>query len=1008
MARNPGFNGASTAIAIVLCAGLMAPQAVARSGPVKPTQITSLGGDIDASRGAVDPFRGVVDPFRGEVNPFYGDLTAQRGVVDPFRGWVDPFRGAVDPFRGAVDPFRGAVDPFRGWVDPFAGQVEASRGAVDPFRGAVDPFRGAVDPFRGAVDPFYSEIDGFWRAAGQVWRRAETNWTDGGDAALIRDDIQLLVDYAEATWADQLKTTGADYDSVVADILSRSGFDLNDAQSFAGASAATRTRFMMDFYDTLMSHSGRNNADYWMNQVSWSPALTRIQESGGTATIGLLDATVSGDPDLSGRFGYSGGYDAAVGGHGASVASLMVGAHDGSGVMGIAPSARVVAHNPFDKSNSASWADVAKGMGNLIARDASVINMSLGIPGATLHRDWFKAFNNSRVRAGFENTVFVMAAGNDGEAQAHDVNWNGWWQTPSFILVGSVDANNEISEFSNTPGDACLKRWWSCAYGTKLMDRFVVAPGEMILLSDGEGGLTRQSGTSFAAPLVSGAVALLHSRWPWLSQHPEESADIILSTATDLGAPGTDPIYGRGLLNVRASQSPLDISRLGVPTGTGTNVTISPLTRSDTSGTVKAWSGDGFLHLFEEVGDTYRDFLVPLGDQFYGNSAYNSATGTQAYLQDYFAGSFEEWWGDGRSAGGRAGSGDDDGDDSWGDDDGDDDFTDVSTLSFASGDIDIDVRSSPITRFVPDRADSLPSHSEVRVAGMVDGLTVGVGHGVGAMSLMGGSGFAHSRDFRADENAVNPVLGFASGGGFATAIYEVDPFIALSGGISSTRVVHADIAGISVSQEQAYAGLTPYESSAGSVSVHLRPSSKVEVGFTYSHLDESEALLGVQSTQANFLDGGAATDGLTITVDAELGNGFAIAAAATGARTLSKDRDDRVTTGDNGIVSTAFQLSASKAGVFGSSDRLGFTVKQPLHREAGDLSLTQLAVIDRASGDIGEVRTTLDVERRRPFIAEVSYGGELAGGRLGAFGRADVNRGDRSGVMGGLTYRIGW
>lgn len=56
---------------------------------------------------------------------------------------------------------------------------------------------------------------------------------------------------------------------------------------------------------------------------------------------------------------------------------------------------------------------------------------------------------------------------------------------------------------------------------------------------------------------MSGAIALLHDRWPWLAQHPDATTDIILKSARDLGAPGVDPVYGAGLLDVTASQSGL-------------------------------------------------------------------------------------------------------------------------------------------------------------------------------------------------------------------------------------------------------------------------------------------------------------------------------------------------------------------------------------------------------------------------------------------------------------------
>jgi hypothetical protein len=61
---------------------------------------------------------------------------------------------------------------------------------------------------------------------------------------------------------------------------------------------------------------------------------------------------------------------------------------------------------------------------------------------------------------------------------------------------------------------------------------------------------------------VTGAISLLQQRCGWLKQKPRETADIILQSATDLGAPGVDPVYGHGLLNITASQAPLDYSKL--------------------------------------------------------------------------------------------------------------------------------------------------------------------------------------------------------------------------------------------------------------------------------------------------------------------------------------------------------------------------------------------------------------------------------------------------------------
>lgn len=62
-------------------------------------------------------------------------------------------------------------------------------------------------------------------------------------------------------------------------------------------------------------------------------------------------------------------------------------------------------------------------------------------------------------------------------------------------------------------------------------------------------GYEDYSGTSMAAPHVTGALALLFQRYPYLSN--PQVRDILLTTATDLGAAGVDDIYGWGLINLK-------------------------------------------------------------------------------------------------------------------------------------------------------------------------------------------------------------------------------------------------------------------------------------------------------------------------------------------------------------------------------------------------------------------------------------------------------------------------
>lgn len=76
----------------------------------------------------------------------------------------------------------------------------------------------------------------------------------------------------------------------------------------------------------------------------------------------------------------------------------------------------------------------------------------------------------------------------------------------------------------------------------------LAAPGEEIVSALVGGGFGPETGTSMATPHVAGAVALAREIFP--AATPADLAQLVLQTATDVGAPGVDPVYGWGILNV--------------------------------------------------------------------------------------------------------------------------------------------------------------------------------------------------------------------------------------------------------------------------------------------------------------------------------------------------------------------------------------------------------------------------------------------------------------------------
>lgn len=103
------------------------------------------------------------------------------------------------------------------------------------------------------------------------------------------------------------------------------------------------------------------------------------------------------------------------------------------------------------------------------------------------------------------------------------------------IFVGSLgDGTNDVAGYSLIAGD--------------MKYDFIVAHDDIVTSGDG-------AGTSFAAPRVTGAAALVRQKFPNLTS--DQLKQVILQTADDLGAPGVDEVYGYGKLSVINALSPV-------------------------------------------------------------------------------------------------------------------------------------------------------------------------------------------------------------------------------------------------------------------------------------------------------------------------------------------------------------------------------------------------------------------------------------------------------------------
>ena len=307
-------------------------------------------------------------------------------------------------------------------------------------------------------------------------------------------------------------------------------------------------------------------------------ALTNTQAAhalgytGKGVRIGVVDSGVMRNhPALAGRvvanFNYVGSppnnlaIDDVVG-HGTTVAQLAAGAAVGSWPGGVAPgaeivSARIIADKAPTDDGSGKGNEVTGALGmapihrDLINAGVRIMNNSWG----GLY--WTRATATDPIAAEYRPFIIdndglvVFATGNESRANPSDTaalpskqGVNGTLPAADlergWLAVAALDTANptQLASYSNACGVAknyCL-----------------VAPGTAAFLSqDSTAGNLRYfygSGTSYAAPLVSGAAALVWEAFPYFNN--DLVRQTLLGTATDLGAPGPDEVFGYGLLNV--------------------------------------------------------------------------------------------------------------------------------------------------------------------------------------------------------------------------------------------------------------------------------------------------------------------------------------------------------------------------------------------------------------------------------------------------------------------------
>ncbi len=292
--------------------------------------------------------------------------------------------------------------------------------------------------------------------------------------------------------------------------------------------------------------------------------------TGRGVTIGVIDSGIRRDhPALAGRVSRNlvyldpGKNDLSVDdkvGHGTWVAQIAGGKAFGNWPGGIAPDAtfvslRIISDKPPTDDGSGQGNEVTDADGfdflhqDLINAGAKIMNNSWGglyWTGDNVTTSFVNAYKPFVVDWG---GLVVFSTGNESRPQPSDnaslpsqgagasILERGW------IAAAALDSNNpsQLASYSNACGIA--------------MNYCLAAPGDVVVTGENDAASSPSywvvRGTSFSAPQVSGAAALVWQKFPYFNN--DLVRQTLLGTALDLGAAGVDPVFGYGALDVGAA-----------------------------------------------------------------------------------------------------------------------------------------------------------------------------------------------------------------------------------------------------------------------------------------------------------------------------------------------------------------------------------------------------------------------------------------------------------------------
>ncbi|MFP7722845.1 autotransporter domain-containing protein [Lysobacter sp. A3-1-A15] len=348
--------------------------------------------------------------------------------------------------------------------------------------------------------------------------------------------------------------------------------------------------------------------------------------------------------------------------HGTHVAGTIAANRNGQGSHGVAFGADLTAARMFSNSymdldallgwggesysigpGDAAFADV---FAQMAAQGVRAINHSWGLsqePTTAEDMDWLynapgvaeylSIFTNAGIRDGM---IQVWAAGNaSGNIAGLYATLPRWVPDAEkyWLSVVNVNQTGEIDGSSSTCG--LSMDWCIAAPGTDITSTVVGGGIEGEVVYDDEGNvvgldITSENpeyghgdltGTSMAAPHITGALALLMERYPYLDN--PQIRDILLTTARDLGEEGVDAIYGWGLLDLQKAIE-----------GYGQFRVDTDVVMNSRAGGAKVWEGLAWDDWTNDIGGPGRLTKSGIGWlRLSGDNSFNGATIAEGILE---------------------------------------------------------------------------------------------------------------------------------------------------------------------------------------------------------------------------------------------------------------------------------------------------------------------------------------------------------------------------------------